>query len=223
MPEHDVSLVSDGHRLAATVVTAGAGPAPAVLLVHGLGSDRRTNVERARALTAAHGHTCLAVDLAGHGASTGRLSEVTPRQNLADVLAAYDALVARPDVQASRVGVCAASYGAYLAVLATGHRPVSRLLLRAPALYDDGCLDLPLSARRAGGAGSAALAALAAVTAPVLVVESEHDEVVRTVAAYLAARPGTDHRVLPGAAHALTDPAWREDFLRAVVEFFAPL
>lgn len=225
MPEHDLSLARDGQRLTATVVTAGAGPAPGVLLVHGLGSDRRTNVERARALTSAHGHTCLAIDLAGHGSSTGRLSQVTPRQNLADVVAAYDALVARRDVVPSRVGVCGASYGAYLAVLLTSRRAVGRLLLRAPALYDDDCLDLPLSRRRAGGAGSIALDVLAAVSAPVLVVESEHDEVIPpgTVAAYLAARPGTDLRVLPGAAHALTDPAWRADFLEAVLEFFAPL
>lgn len=225
MQEIDLALDRDGHRLTATVVTAGAGPAPGVLLVHGLGSDRRTNVERARALTGTHGHTCLAVDLAGHGGSSGRLSQVTPRQNLGDVVAAYDALVARPDVVVSRVGVCAASYGAYLAVLLTSRRPVSRLLLRAPALYDDDCLDLPLSERRAGGAGSLALGRLAALAAPVLVVESENDEVIppETVAAYVAARPGTGLRVLPGAAHALTHPAWREGFLDIVLEFFAPL
>jgi len=227
MPEHDVVLASGEHRLTATVVSAGAGPAPGVLLVHGLGSDRGTNVERARALTATHGHTCMAVDLAGHGASTGRLSQVTPRQNLADVAAAYDALLDRRDVEPSRVGVCAASYGAYLAVLLTEQRPVSRLLLRAPALYRDDSLDRPLAARRAGDPTTATrvLGTFAAVPGPVLVVESEHDEVVppQTVAAYLAARPGTAHRVLPGAAHALTDPAWRAAFTEVLLAFFAPL
>jgi hypothetical protein len=43
------------------------------------------------------------------------------------------------------------------------------------------------------------------------------------VAAYLDALPRAGHVVQPEARHALTDPAWREAFLRIVVDFFATL
>lgn len=223
----DAAIASADRELAGTIVTAGVPSGAAVLFVHGLGSSRATNVERAEALCRRTGATCLAVDLGGHGDSSGRLTEVTPRQNLADVVAAFDALASAPGVEPSRIGVCAASYGAYLAVLLSALRPVDRMLLRAPALYADDCFDSGLAQRRPGDATSAStpLAHLALFRGAVTVVESEHDEVISraTIEAYLAARPGADHVIQPGARHALTEPAWRADFLRVVLEFFADL
>jgi pimeloyl-ACP methyl ester carboxylesterase len=57
----------------------------------------------------------------------------------------------------------------------------------------------------------------------VLVVESEHDEVIPpwVVQAYCAGRPDAEHVVLAGATHALTEPAWRSAFTSLVVEFLA--
>jgi pimeloyl-ACP methyl ester carboxylesterase len=223
----DRRLASGDELLAATVVAAPVPSGAGVLLVHGLGSDRATNVERALALADAQGATCLAVDLAGHGRSTGRLSEVTPRQNLRDVLAAYDALLREPGVQPGRLAVAAASYGAYLSVLLTEHRPAARLLLRAPALYTDASLDQPLGRRERPEAETAAdtraVRALADYPGPVLVVESEHDEVVPAwlVRAYARARPGIEHQVLPGAQHALTEPAWRAAYTSILLAFLA--
>ena len=218
--------LADG-TVAATVVTPPHPSGAGVLFVHGLGSDRSTNVERARALAEAHGITSLAVDLRGHGDSEGRLSLITPRENLDDVRVAFDALVALPDVDPARAGVCGASYGAYLSVLLTEQRRVARLLLRAPALYADDCLDARLSQRRAGGTDSSPLfaAALRRIDAPVLLVESENDEVISpvTVATYLVSQPSIDRVVLPGASHALTDPRWRADYERLLVDFFANL
>lgn len=226
--EHDVTI-ADG-AVAATVVTPDdGGNGAAVLFVHGLGSDRRTNVDRARALAATHAITCLAIDLQGHGDSAGRLSAVTPLENLADVLAAYDALAGddAAGVDPSRIGVCGASYGAYLSVLLAEQRPVARLLLRAPALYADDVLGETLSHRRMGDAASArrGLTAVAASSVPTMLVESERDEVIPhdIVATYLAARPEIEHVVLPEAAHSLTDPRWRAQYERLVVNFFADL
>lgn len=223
----ELSFRSGDETLAATLVAAEQPSGAGVLFVHGLGSDRSTTIERAEALVERAGATCLAVDLSGHGDSTGRLSEMTPRQNLDDVLAAYDSLASQPGVERSRVGVCAASYGGYLALLASAQRPIARLLLRAPALYPDGQIDVRLGARQRGDRATAAgaLGRLARLTVPVLVVESEHDEVIGrdVIRAYLDARPGTEHRVLPGAGHALSDPAWRAQFTQIVVEFFAAL
>lgn len=223
----EVSIASDDRDLAATMITAEVPSGAGVLFVHGLGSSRSTNVERAEAVARDHAATCLAMDLGGHGDSTGRLTEVTPRQNLADVVAAYDALAAEPGVDPERIGVCAASYGAYLSVLLTALRPVDRLLLRAPALYADECFDRVLGKRRFGDPDTAPtpLAHLALFRGPITIVESEHDEVIdhEIIAAYLDALPGAVHVVQAGARHALTDPAWRLDFQRIVVRFFAEL
>ncbi len=226
---HDVSLdCGDGTgTLAATMVSPADPSGAGVLFVHGLGSDRATNIERADALADRHATTCLALDLRGHGASTGSLSRVTPRQNLADVVVAFDALQGHHDVTASRAGVCGASYGAYLSVLLTGRREVARLLLRAPAIYADDCFDATLSHRRAGSTLESPrfVERLRALTMSVLLVESEHDEVISPgiVATYLAGQPAIDRVVLPAAGHALTDPAWRAGYQRMLVDFFADL
>lgn len=223
-----VTLPSQDRLLAGTVVSAPVPSGAGVLFVHGLGSSRMTNVERAEAVAQAHAATCLALDLGGHGESTGSLSRMTPRGNLADAVAGFDLLAGLAGVDRDRIGVCAASYGAYLSVLLSALRPVSRLLLRAPALYADDSFDRPLGQRLRGDAGTAPtlLAHVALFPGRLLVVESERDEVIGadTIAAYLAAaRPGVAHVVQAGAAHALTDPVWRSQFQQVVVEFLAGL
>jgi pimeloyl-ACP methyl ester carboxylesterase len=219
-----VSFPSEDRILAGTLVSAEPASGAGVLFVHGLGSSRATNVERAEAVAGRHSATCLAVDLGGHGDSTGRLTQMTPRQNLADVVASYDQLASVAGVDPARIGVCAASYGAYLSVLLTALRPVNRMLLRAPALYRDDCFDLGLGQRRPGDPTSAPtpLAHLALYRGRITIVESELDEVIShdTIAAYLGALPSAAHVVQAGARHALTDPVWRSDFQRMVVEFF---
>lgn len=218
--------VADG-AVAATLVASSRPSGIGVLFVHGLGSDRRTNVERARALTEAHRATCLAIDLRGHGDSSGRLSQITPQENLADVLAGYDALLDEVSVDGDRVVLCGASYGGYLSVLATAHRAVARLVLRAPALYRDDVAGSTLSERRAGDSLSARrfVATLSATSMPTLLVESERDEVIphEVVATYLRARPDIEHVVLAGAGHALTDPAWRAEYQRLLVGYVAAM
>jgi uncharacterized protein len=223
----DVSFASEDRVLAGTLVSAAAPSGAGVLFVHGLGSSRATNVERAEAVSLRHSATCLAVDLGGHGDSTGRLTQVTPRQNLADVVAGYEMLASAPGVDQARIGLCAASYGAYLSVLLTALRPVSRMLLRAPALYADDCFDLGLGQRRPGDRATAPtlMAHLALFSGPVTVVESERDEIISrdTITAYVQALPAASHVVQPGARHALTDPAWRAAFQQIVVDFFEGL
>jgi hypothetical protein len=225
--QRNVSVPSDDRLLAGTLVSAPAPSGAGVLFVHGLGSSRGTNVERAEAVCRQHGATCLAIDLGGHGGSTGRLTQMTPRRNLADVIAAFDALASLGEVDPARLGLCAASYGAYLSVLLSASRPTDRMLLRAPALYADDCFDLGLAQRRPGDRRTAPtlLAHLALFPGRVTIVESEHDEVIspETIATYLTALPTAVRLLQPDARHALTDPAWRADFQRIVVGFFQDL
>lgn len=223
----NLSLASDDRILTGTLVSTEAPCGAAVLFVHGLGSSRATNLERAKAVARRCSATCLAIDLGGHGDSTGRLTQMTPRKNLSDVVAAYDLLMSVPGVDPARIGVCAASYGAYLTILLSALRPVNRMLLRAPALYADDCFDRGLGQRRRGDPATAPtpLAHMARFQGPVTIVESEYDEVIShdTIAAYLAALPSAVHVVQPGARHALTDPAWRATFQQLVVAFFEGL
>ena len=108
--------------------------------------------------------------------------------------------------------MCGASYGAYLAALLVSERPVSRLLLRAPALARDKHGRAPAS--------------LASYTGPVLVVESGGDEVVpkSTIAPYLEACGGRARQeVIEGATHALTDPRRQQAFIDLIVDWFKDL
>jgi pimeloyl-ACP methyl ester carboxylesterase len=212
--ERDVSIESSGRRLAGLIVESHDGASdvsrPGVLFIHGYGSDQRGYRPRAEAVAAAIMGVSLTFDLGGHGASTGSRDSLTERDHLADALAAYDELAVEPGVALDRIGVCAASYGAYLAASLVAERGVARLLLRAPAVDRDGRPP----------------AALSDYPGPVLVVESGADEVIpkSAIAAYLEACGGrARHEVIDGATHALTEPRWRQEFQDLIVDWFSRL
>lgn len=221
-----LAIPSGKHVLAADLIRpSGVGTGAAILFLHGYASDRRSNVARAQAAAEELGTLGLAADLTGHGESPLSLFETGPDDHRRDVLAAYDALAAADGVDPARIGVCGASYGAYLACVLIGQRPVTRLLLRAPALYIDANAH-DFDGRREHIASlidpDLALGNLAEFDGPTLVLESEFDEAVphESVQAYLdAARDGT-YRVIPGATHALTDPAWNEIYRREIADWF---
>jgi pimeloyl-ACP methyl ester carboxylesterase len=222
-----IHFAAGGRSLAGRVF----GPATAragILFVHGIDSSQSGYWERAEAAVEQLGAVCLTFDLGGHGQSAGSRPTLSIRDHLLDVTAAYDRLVDERDVDPGRVGVAGASYGGYLATLLTAHKPVARLALRAPALYDDAELDVPRASRSRSHeppAASAALEALARFHGAVLIVESEHDEFVApaTIRAYRAARADAEHVLIADAGHELSRPEWRTAFLTALLDFFAEL
>jgi uncharacterized protein len=104
-----VEIAVDGQRLAGTLV-APATAIPGVLFVHGWGGSREQYLARAREV-AALGCVSLTFDLRGHARSDGRNEDVSREDNLRDVLAAYDALAARPGVDRSAIAAVGSSYG----------------------------------------------------------------------------------------------------------------
>jgi uncharacterized protein len=219
---------SSGRTLVGRVYAPGGPSLAGVLFIHGLHSDQTGYKERAEPVTEQVGAVCLTFDLSGHGESDGSRWALSPRDHLADVTAAYDRLIAEPDVDPERIGVVGASYGGYLAALLTDRRPVARLLMRAPVLYGNAELDVPLALREKRDeppARSAALDAVASFRGPVLVVESENDESVShaTIEAYRAARSNTQHVLIPDAGHELSRPEWRATFVAAILDFFSEL
>lgn len=127
----------DGVSLAATWYEPGSRSAPAVILVHMLHKTRHDWDSVATRL-AAEGIGALAIDLRGHGESSGGLQAGDAPDYSAlvrDVAAARRYLASRADVQQSRVGIAGASIGANLAVLeAAGDPGVASLALLSPSL-----------------------------------------------------------------------------------------
>jgi dienelactone hydrolase len=125
----------DGVSLAATWYEPGAR-APAVILVHMLHKNRRDWDAVATSL-ASQGIGALAIDLRGHGESSGSIPEgdtVDYSVLLRDVIAARHYLSSRGDVQPSRVGIAGASIGANLAVLEAAADPtVASIALLSPS------------------------------------------------------------------------------------------
>ena len=103
--------------------------------------------------------------------------------------------------------------------------PVRRLLLRAPALYDDEMFDVPLAYPRQTQVDAAApqlIRALHEFRGEILVLESGADETIphSVVEWYLHICRSARHQVIEGASHALTTEKWRQAFLTEIVIFF---
>ncbi len=126
----------DGVSLAATWYEAGR-QAPAVILVHMLHRSRR-DWDGVASRLAADGIGALAIDLRGHGESSGAAGggdEPDYASMVRDVRAARRYLASRADVQQSRVGIAGASIGANLALLeAVADPTIASLALLSPSL-----------------------------------------------------------------------------------------
>lgn len=231
MHSESICITVDDDHIEGTFALPRTG-VPGILFVHGWTGSQQTDLKSARDI-ATLGCVCLTFDLRGHAATEALRMSVTPRQNLHDVVAAYDTLVSHPMVDRSSIAVIGSSYGAYLATILTGFRPVRWLSLRVPALYRDehwslakGQLDrLDLSHYRnlpVGPDDNRALAACARFEGDVLAIESENDHLVphMTVANYVAAfrhARSLTYRVIAGADHALSEKEARAAYATLLV------
>jgi pimeloyl-ACP methyl ester carboxylesterase len=202
-----------------------ATPGPGLLFVHGLGSDQTGYAPRAERAAAALGAVCLTFDLSGHGQSDGVRNSLAPCDHAEDVVAAFNVLIGPNEADAARIGICGASYGAYLSALMLPQHRVRKLLLRAPALYDDEMFNTTLAQPRKARADVVAprlSRALREFSGEVLVLESGADETIphSVIEWYLDACPSARHKVIEDASHALTTKKWREAFLAEIVSFF---
>lgn len=238
--EGRVDLTVEGQRLTGTLLQPEA-PVPGLLFVHGWGGDQEEDLGHAEEL-ARLGCVCFTFDLRGHAGSDASRDEVTRQDGLDDVRTAYDYLASQPLIDPSAIGVIGTSYGGYLSALLTEERPVRWLALRVPALYPDSDWDVPkamlnkdeVAAYRKGLRSpdeDRALAACADFEGDVLIVESGEDDRIPTevILSYQAAfkrASSFTHRLIPGASHAMRDPAhqriystmlinWIEEMVRA--------
>jgi len=128
-----VTLTSlDGTALAGELYEASARPAPGVVLIHMLTRNKSDWDSLANRMQDA-GITALAIDLRGHGASSGS-PQALPAM-VQDVRAAVQWLSARQGVRPAAIGIVGASLGASLALLAAVDLPMVRAIgLVSPSL-----------------------------------------------------------------------------------------
>jgi dipeptidyl aminopeptidase/acylaminoacyl peptidase len=125
------ATADDGHRIRSWLVlpetASAASPAPLLLWVHGgpMSSWNSWSWRWNPWLMAARGYAVLLPDPA---LSTGYGQEFIARAHhawgarpMADIMAATDATLARPDVDADRVAMMGGSYGGYMANWMAGH------------------------------------------------------------------------------------------------------
>ena len=121
---------------------AGAGPYPAVLMLHGFTGDKtgshRLFVHAARAF-AASGMAALRFDMRGSGDSEGEFQDITVAGELDDAQAALDWLAARADIDRARIGLLGLSLGGIIESLLAGRNParISGLAYWAAAANKD--------------------------------------------------------------------------------------
>ena len=240
MPTRDeiVEIPVEDEVVCGTLVTPGT-LVPGVLFVHGWGGSQQQYLARAREV-AALGCICLTFDLRGHVRTKSQWETVSREDNLQDVVAAYDVLVAQPGVDTSAIAVVGSSYGGYLAAILTSVRPVRWLALRVPALYKDEDWDVPKGQLRERHAlekyrlqtvrpqDSVALKACAAFRGDVLLVESEHDstvphQVILNYREASATAHSLTYRVIQGADHSLSDRRWQQAYTTLLVGWLAEM
>ncbi|HJP85886.1 MAG TPA: alpha/beta fold hydrolase [Gemmatimonadaceae bacterium] len=118
--EKDVSFMNGDVRLVGDLTLPKTpGPHPAVVLIHGCcGSKPTRDFGYWSAYLAHHGIAVLAYDRRGAGASGGDFNSATYEDVAGDVVAGFDMLTRRPDIDPKRIGVFGMSNGGYVAPLA---------------------------------------------------------------------------------------------------------
>lgn len=201
-----VSVTSfDGTQLAATLYEPSSRPSPAVVLVHMLGRSKDDWHNIAERLEDA-GVMVLAIDLRGHGRSSGSMATLQPM--VGDVASAVGWLAARPNARPGSIAVVGASLGANLAALAAADLPsVHALVLVSPSLDYRG---LRLDAATMKKIGDR----------PVLMLASTQDPyALRTLRELIGDGSGREQRLSNAAAHGTNLLAADSDLARGLVEW----
>lgn len=208
-----------------------AASTPAVLMLHGSWSSKNEvgnmYLRMARAL-AAQGYASLRIDFEGSGDSKRSYRDLTYQGSLADAHAAFEWLVARSGITASRIGVLGFSRGAFIGASLVGTEPRAAAFASwSGALYngiadeaslakseDNGghlVMDLGWTTIDVGSAYFRSMARarplddFAAFSRPLLLVDGTDDDVVDPMvsrkAVSLVKSDDVTLRILPGADH----------------------
>jgi len=136
-----IDFTSDGTTCAAWLtLPAGAGPHPAVVLVHGLGATHDMMLAQYEQHFAAAGIAVLAFDYRHAGASDGQPRQrISMRRQQADVAAALSFLGQRSDIDPARLALWGTSLGGMNVVRVAAKRPdLAAAVIQCPIVHGPG-------------------------------------------------------------------------------------
>jgi putative phosphoribosyl transferase len=181
-----------------------AGPVPVIIFAHGFDSSkdspRGTMVaDKIRSL----GMATFLIDFTGHGASQGNKHESTIERQVNDLLAAIDFITHLEDIDPTRIGLCGASSGGLVALMAAlRDKRVRAVALRGPRT--DGM------AARAHG-----------FTIPVLIIQGSRDPLLPESENFWRALPGDKSmEIITGADHLFSRPGQIEEVAELTSRWF---
>ena len=115
----DVAFSSGAIRLAGTLISpTTAGAHPAIILVHGSGAEDREYMLPFARFLIRHGVAVLGYDKRGVGGSTGDWNTASFDDLAGDVVAAFEYLKGRKDIERSRIGLLGVSQAGWVMPLA---------------------------------------------------------------------------------------------------------
>jgi uncharacterized protein len=121
----EVRFTSGDVTLSGTLLLPpGAGPHPAVVVIHGRGKQTREGYRGWARLVAERGVACLIYDKRGSGASTGDYDTASMHDLANDAIAAISFLARRKDVDAKQIGVRGHSAGGWVSAIVGTRSPV---------------------------------------------------------------------------------------------------
>lgn len=127
-------------------VAASKEKLPTVVIVHGWRSPvfkETGSYEEPRQLLRESNYHTLSLSLRGHQYSQGDIEQVTRAQHKEDIIAAFEYLKTKSEVDLTKLGAFGVSYGAYMLAVLSSQLPIQRLAMRVPALYPDKGWDTP--------------------------------------------------------------------------------
>jgi dienelactone hydrolase len=164
-------------------------------------------------------------------------AQVSRHDSMGQVLEDYMNLAAVRGVSRSRIALVGFSYGGYMATFLAHAKPVRWLVLRSPALYPDSDWSTPkeeldtqqLAEYRAhvlSPSQNRSLWCCAQFTGDVLLIDSEHDQVIPPPVIESYARSFERARSLTRftvaqADHELSNPAWQKAYHDALLDWLA--
>src|SRR2546423_3934720 len=120
----DVRFANGDVRLAGTVMRPKEGPRhPAIILVHASGAEDREYMLPFARFLIRRGFAVLGYDKRGVGASTGDWHTATFPDLAGDVVAAFEYLKTRPDIDRTRIGLLGWSQAGWVMPLAAARAP----------------------------------------------------------------------------------------------------
>ncbi len=240
-----VRIPVDGFELVAWYLPPDAAVDGATLIyAHGFAGNRGVMLETAVALHEL-GYGALLLDLRNHGESGGTVS-TWGYAEANDLVAAYNYLLTRPEVNPTRIGLLGKSMGGAAAAQAAVHLPDLRVLVLEstyssfagnlpnilPSIARQPAYLTPLVLRRMSAVTNLPLADIQAVdtvralNVPLLVLHGERDQLVplaQAQAVFAAANEPKQMVVIPAAGHlntfAVAPAAYTDQVRRFLTEY----